>query len=65
MTIEGLLEKLKLLARSNFDYKVRMGVLLSEREPPNDVKEHADGLAGAKYPLHVVSDPDKVSELVP
>jgi TolB-like protein/Flp pilus assembly protein TadD len=62
--VEGLLDKLKLLARSNFDYKVRLGVLLSDREPPNEVKEYVSKLAGAKYPLHVVSDPDKMSELV-
>jgi len=64
-TVEGFLDKLKLLARSKFDYKVRLGVLLSDREPPNEVKEHANRLAGAKYPLHIVSDPDKMSELVP
>ncbi len=64
-TVEGLLEKLKLLARSNFDYKVRLGLLLSDREPLNEVKEYANKLAGGRYPLHVVSDPDKMSELVP
>ena len=64
-TVESLLSKLKLLARSNFDYKVRLGMLLSDRDPPNEVKEYVNRLAGAKYPLHVVSDPDKMSELVP
>ena len=63
--VEGLLDKLKLLARSNFDYRVTLGVLLSEREPPKEVKEYVNRLAGTKYPLHVVSDPDKMSELVP
>jgi TolB-like protein/Tfp pilus assembly protein PilF len=63
-TVEGLLEKMKLLARSNFDYKVRLGLLLSDREPQIEVKEYANKLAGGKYPLHVVSDPDKMSELV-
>jgi adenylate cyclase len=64
-TVEGLLEKLKELARSNFDYKVRMGVLLSESEPPSEVKEYADKLAGSKYSLHVVSNPDEVNGHVP
>jgi TolB-like protein/Tfp pilus assembly protein PilF len=63
--VEGLFEKLRLLARSNFDYKVRFGVLLSGSEPPKDVIAYATKLAGAKYHLHVVSDPDKMSELVP
>jgi TolB-like protein/Tfp pilus assembly protein PilF len=63
--VDGLFEKLRLLARSNFDYKVKFGVLLSDSEPPNEVKEYATRLAGAKYRLHVVSDPDKMSELVP
>ncbi|MDA4113057.1 MAG: tetratricopeptide repeat protein [Thaumarchaeota archaeon] len=64
-TVERLLDKMKLLARSNFDYKVRLGILLSDRDPPNEVKEYAKRLAGARYPLQVVSDPDKMSELVP
>jgi len=64
-TVERLLDKLKLLARSNFDYKVKSGILLSDREPPNEVKEYATRVAGAKYPVHVVSDPDGMSELVP
>jgi len=63
--VEGFNDKLKLLARSKFDYKVSLGVLLSDREPPNEVKEYADRLARAKYPLHVVSDPDAMSKLVP
>jgi len=63
--VEGFLDKLKLLARSKFDYKVRLGVLLSDREPPNEVKEYVNRLTGAKYALHVVSDPDTMSELVP
>jgi adenylate cyclase len=64
-SVEGLLEKLKLLARSNFDYNVKMGVLLSENELLNEVKEYADKLAGSKYLLHVVSDPDELSGHVP
>ena len=63
--VEGFVDKLKLLSRSNFDYRVRLGVLLSDVEPPSDVKEYANKLAGTKYPLHVVTDPDKVSENVP
>jgi adenylate cyclase len=63
--VEGLLEKLKELGRSNFDYRVRMGVLLSESEPSSEVKEYADKLAGSKYSLHVVSDPDEVNGHVP
>jgi adenylate cyclase len=63
--VEGLVDKLKLLARSNFDYKISMGVLLSESEPPIEVKEYARKLAGSRYPLHVVSDPDEVSGHVP
>jgi hypothetical protein len=64
-TVEGFVEKLKLLSRSNFDYKVRLGVLLSDVEPASDVKEYVNKLPGTKYTLHVVSDPDKVSEHVP
>ena len=65
-TVEGLLDKLKQLARSNFDYKVSMGVLLTESEPPAEVREYAEKLAESKkYHLHVVADPDKMSELVP
>jgi TolB-like protein/Flp pilus assembly protein TadD len=63
--VEGLLDKLKELDRSNFDYRVRMGVLLSESEPPSEVREYADKLAGSKYSLHVVSDPDEVNGHVP
>jgi adenylate cyclase len=63
-TVERLLDKMKLLARSNFDYKVRLGVLLSDRDPSNEVREYANRLAGERYPLQVVSDPDKMSELV-
>jgi TolB-like protein/Flp pilus assembly protein TadD len=62
--VEELSEKLRLLARSNFDYKVRFGVLLSESEPTPEVREYARRLKGAKVPLHVVSDPDKMIELV-
>ncbi|MGA2666398.1 MAG: tetratricopeptide repeat protein, partial [Nitrososphaerales archaeon] len=64
-TVEGFLDKLKLLSRSNFDYKVRLGVLLSDSEPPSEVEEYVNALAGPKYGLHVVSDPDKMSELAP
>ena len=64
-TVERLLDKLKLLARSNFDYKVRMGVLLSENEPSDEVKEFADKLAGSRYGLRVVADPDHVIGLLP
>src|SRR5208283_5352503 len=53
-TVEGLLAKLKLLARSNFDYKVKSGILLSDREASDEVKEYVNRLAGAKYPVHVV-----------
>jgi TolB-like protein/Tfp pilus assembly protein PilF len=65
VTVEGLLEKLKQLARSNFDYKVRMGLLLSERDPPSQVKEYAEKLSGSKHPLRVISDPDEVNARVP
>ncbi|MGD0636868.1 MAG: tetratricopeptide repeat protein [Nitrososphaerales archaeon] len=64
-TVEGFVEKLRLLSRSNFDYRVRLGVLLSDIEPASDVREYVVKLAGTKYPLHVVSDPDKVNEHVP
>ncbi|MDA4136801.1 MAG: tetratricopeptide repeat protein [Thaumarchaeota archaeon] len=64
-TIDEFIDKLNELASSNFDYKVRMGVMLSEREVPSDMKEYKVWLAGAKFPLHVVADPDKVNELVP
>ncbi len=63
--VEGFLVKLKMVARSNFDYKVKSGILLSDREPPNEVKGYVTRVAGAKYPVHVVSDPDEMSELVP
>jgi TolB-like protein/Flp pilus assembly protein TadD len=63
--VEGLLDKMKQLARSNFDYDVKMGLLLSEREPSSEVKEYAAKLAGTKYPLHVISDPDEVNRNVP
>jgi len=64
-TVEGLLDKLKLVARSNFDYNVRLGVLLSDREPPGEVLEYIAKVAGAKYPLKVVYDPERLSEFVP
>jgi hypothetical protein len=42
-----------------------MGVLLTESEPPAEVREYAEKLAESKkYHLHVVADPDKMSELV-
>ena len=64
-TVEGLMDKLKLLARSNFDYNVKLGILLSDREPPNEVKEYSERRTGARFPLRVVTDPDEASELVP
>jgi tetratricopeptide (TPR) repeat protein len=63
-TVEKLLDKLKLLSRSNFDYKVRLGVLLSDREPPGDVKEYVSKLAATKFPIQVLTDPDKMSGIV-
>jgi tetratricopeptide (TPR) repeat protein len=58
-TIDKFIDKLKELASSNFKYKVRVGVMLSEREVPSDMKEYAEKRAGSKYALLVVSDPDE------
>jgi hypothetical protein len=58
-TIDEFIDKLNNLASSNFEYTVRMGVMLSEREVPSDVKEYVEKRVGSKYPLFVVSDPDE------
>ena len=58
-TIDEFIDKLNELASSNFEYTVRMGVMLSEREVPSDVKEYVEKRVGSKYALFVVSDPDE------
>ena len=58
-TIDGFIDKLNELGSSNFEYKVRMGVMLSDQEVQSDAKGYAEKRVGSKYALLVVSDPDE------
>jgi TolB-like protein/Flp pilus assembly protein TadD len=64
-SVDELVDKMNLLARSNFDYKVSMGVLLSDSEPSSDVRDYAQKMTGPKHPLVIISDPDEMNARVP